>query len=56
MLASFGSGAGSDAFIIEAMDNLPAKRKLGIPVRTLIENCARIDYAMYSKLREKLRR
>lgn len=56
MLASFGSGAGSDAFIIEALDNLPAKRKLGIPVRKLLENCSRIDYAMYSKLREKLRR
>lgn len=56
MLASFGSGAGSDAFVIEAMDALPSKRKMGIPVRTLLENCSRIDYAMYSKLREKLRR
>jgi hydroxymethylglutaryl-CoA synthase len=56
MLCSFGSGAGSDAFIIEAQESLPAKRKLGIPVRTLIENSAKIDYAMYTKLREKLRR
>ncbi len=56
MLASFGSGAGSDAFIFEAMESLPAKRKQGVPVRTLLENCSRIDYAMYSKLREKLRR
>jgi hydroxymethylglutaryl-CoA synthase len=56
MLASFGSGAGSDAFIIEAMDNLPVKRKQGVPVRMLLESCSRIDYAMYSKLREKLRR
>lgn len=56
MLASFGSGAGSDAFIIETLDELPAKRKLGIPVRKLLENCSRIDYAMYTKLREKLRR
>jgi len=56
MLCSFGSGAGSDAFIIEAQESLPAKRKLGTPVRTLIENSAKIDYAVYSKLREKLRR
>jgi hydroxymethylglutaryl-CoA synthase len=56
LLASFGSGAGSDVFIIEAQPALLTKRKLGIPVRTLIENCMRIDYAVYSKYREKLRR
>lgn len=56
MLASFGSGAGSDVFIIEAQESLTEKRKLGIPVRTLIENGTKIDYAVYSKYREKLRR
>src|SRR5579862_2652411 len=30
MLCSFGSGAGSDAFIIEAQESLPAKRKMEI--------------------------
>ena len=39
MLVSFGSGAGSDAFILEAQEALPRKRKNGISVRTLIENC-----------------
>jgi hydroxymethylglutaryl-CoA synthase len=56
LLASFGSGAGSDAFIIEAQDALPEKRRLGVPVRELIENAMRIDYALYTKFREKLRR
>ena len=56
LLASFGSGAGSDAFIIEAQESLPSKRRLGVPVRELIENATRIDYAVYSKYREKLKR
>ena len=56
MVASFGSGAGSDAFIIEAQESLPTKRKLGVPVRELIENSTRIDYAIYSKFREKMRK
>jgi len=56
LLASFGSGAGSDAFIIEAQDSLPNKRRLGVPVRELIENATRIDYAVYTKYREKLKR
>ncbi|MDA4131034.1 MAG: hydroxymethylglutaryl-CoA synthase [Thaumarchaeota archaeon] len=56
MLVSFGSGAGSDAFIIEAEEALPRKRKNGIPVRTLIENSTKIDYAIYTKYREKIRR
>jgi hydroxymethylglutaryl-CoA synthase len=56
LLASFGSGAGSDAFIIEAQESLPTKRKLGVPVRELVEDATRIDYAVYSKFREKLRR
>lgn len=56
LLASFGSGAGSDAFIIEAQDKLAEKRKDGITIRSMIENGTRIDYAVYSKYREKLRR
>ncbi len=56
LLASFGSGAGSDAFIIEAEESLPGKRKHGIPVRELIDNYVRIDYAMYSKYRDTLHR
>ncbi|MGI0092345.1 MAG: hydroxymethylglutaryl-CoA synthase [Nitrososphaerales archaeon] len=56
LLASFGSGAGSDAFIIETQEGLLLKRKLGVPVRDLIENSTEIDYAVYSKYRDKLRR
>jgi len=56
LLASFGSGAGSDAFVIEAESGIIDKRKIGIPVREMIENNLKIDYAMYSKYRETLRR
>ncbi len=56
LLCSFGSGAGSDAFIIEAQDALPVKRTIGIPVRDLVENNMKIDYGMYSKFRDKLHR
>jgi hydroxymethylglutaryl-CoA synthase len=56
LLCSFGSGAGSDAFVIEAQDSLIEKRKLGVPVRELVENSMKIDYGMYTKFREKLQR
>jgi hydroxymethylglutaryl-CoA synthase len=56
LLASFGSGAGSDVFIIEAQESLVTKRKLGTPVGTLVENAMRIDYATYTKYRDVLRR
>lgn len=56
MLCSFGSGAGSDAFIIEAQESLLDKRRMGVPVRELVENSMRIDYGMYTKFREKLQR
>ncbi len=55
LLASFGSGAGSDVFIIETDEALSDKRSMGIPVREQIDNCTRIDYALYTKFREKLR-
>lgn len=56
LLCSFGSGAGSDAFVIEAQPALVEKRKMGLPVRELIENNIKIDYGMYSKFRDKLHR
>jgi hydroxymethylglutaryl-CoA synthase len=56
LLCSFGSGAGSDCFLIEAQESLPEKRKLGVPVQELIDNGMKIDYGMYTKYREKLHR
>jgi len=56
LLASFGSGAGSDVFIIETTERLPERRRVGVPVRTMIEDSTKIDYAVYAKYREKLRR
>jgi hydroxymethylglutaryl-CoA synthase len=56
LLASFGSGAGSDSFVIEVLDPIVEKRKKTTPVKQLIENCMRIDYATYTKFREVLRK
>ena len=56
LLASFGSGAGSDVFVIEAKSMLPERRKIAVPVRTMIENSSKIDYSIYAKYREKMKR
>lgn len=53
LLASFGSGAGSDAFSFIAMDSLLSRRELSPSVKTMVENCSRIDYSLYSKYRGK---
>ncbi|MFP3208688.1 MAG: hydroxymethylglutaryl-CoA synthase [Nitrososphaeria archaeon] len=56
LLASFGSGAGSDAFVIEVLDGLPRKREGGhVTVRSMIERRVEIDYAEYARYRGKIR-
>jgi hydroxymethylglutaryl-CoA synthase len=52
-VASFGSGAGGDAFDITVTDNF-AKRKNTVPVKSIIENKKYIDYGTYAKHRRKL--
>lgn len=54
LLASFGSGAGSDAFCIEVKDSIVRKRKGYPTVRSMMERGTKIDYATYSKFRDKL--
>jgi hydroxymethylglutaryl-CoA synthase len=50
LVTSFGSGAGSDSFIIEATENIDAKRGMATKVRGLIDsNKMYIDYATYLK-------
>lgn len=56
LLASYGSGAGSDAMSIVALDAIVEKRKLARRVRDMISNGLRIDYSTYVKFREKLSR
>ncbi len=54
LLTSYGSGAGSDSFIFTVQDGIEEKQN-GRPVRWWIERGQFIDYALYARLRGKLR-
>jgi hydroxymethylglutaryl-CoA synthase len=54
LVVSYGSGAGSDAFIIEGTSNLEKKRAR-TPVKELINDKEYVDYALYIKHRRKLK-
>src|SRR5271157_1052664 len=56
LLASFGSGAGSDAFCLEVLDGITRTRGINPTVRSMMERSTKIDYATYSKFRDKLQR
>jgi hydroxymethylglutaryl-CoA synthase len=58
LAVSFGSGAGSDAFLIETTENIEqkSKRKSGKRVKDFVERKEYIDYAIYAKFRKKLKR
>ncbi|NOY11757.1 MAG: hydroxymethylglutaryl-CoA synthase, partial [Archaeoglobi archaeon] len=54
LLTSFGSGAGSDAFIVEITENIESFERTP-KVWEKIERKVYIDYGMYAKLRRKIR-
>jgi hydroxymethylglutaryl-CoA synthase len=55
LITSFGSGAGSDSFVLRATDLLPERRKTGRTVRGLLDNPRRyLTYGEYAKYREKI--
>ena len=54
LLASFGSGAGSDAFCIEVMDGIRKTRGVNPTVKSMLQRGTKIDYSTYSKFRDKL--
>jgi len=54
LLASFGSGAGSDAFCIEVRDGIRKTRGINPTVKSMLERSTKIDYSTYSKFRDKL--
>lgn len=54
LAVSYGSGAGSDAFVITATKNIEKKRPKK-PVLKMIEEKKYIDYATYAKFRKKLK-
>lgn len=56
LLASFGSGAGSDAFCITVQEGIERKRGRSPTVKSMLERGTRIDYSTYAKFRGKLRK
>ncbi|MFH1278772.1 MAG: hydroxymethylglutaryl-CoA synthase [Candidatus Eisenbacteria bacterium] len=57
LMVSYGSGAGSDAFIFRATDLLPAVQKAAPQTRKqLDENKTYLDYGTYAKFRGKIRK
>lgn len=54
LLASYGSGAGSDAFVIRVLDGILEKRERVSKLGSLINNKIYVDYAIYLKFREKI--
>jgi hydroxymethylglutaryl-CoA synthase len=55
LLASFGSGAGSDAFSIRVRDAIDEIRDRAPKVRDYFEDVVYLDYAVYAKHKGKLR-
>jgi hydroxymethylglutaryl-CoA synthase len=54
LVVSYGSGAGSDAFSLEATPALPERRAGPPTTRQYIERRVEIDYATYARYRGKL--
>ncbi|MCB9089809.1 MAG: hydroxymethylglutaryl-CoA synthase [Calditrichae bacterium] len=55
LLASFGSGAGSDAFSFVVTDRIEAVKHKAPSTESYIERCVRVDYATYARWRNKIR-
>ena len=55
LLASYGSGAGSDAFSYEVTDKIIEVRKRGVPIERYLKRTKSVDYSMYARYRGKLR-
>jgi len=54
LLASYGSGAGSDAFAFEVTDKIEEKRDLAPTLSYYLERKVYISYALYAKFRGKI--
>ncbi len=55
LMVSYGSGAGSDAFDIEVTDKLPEVQQLATTTEAYISRRTEINYATYTRYREKLK-
>jgi hydroxymethylglutaryl-CoA synthase len=57
MMCSYGSGAGSDAFIWKVTDRINAVRDKAVRTKKLLdENLIYVDYGTYAKFRHKIRK
>jgi hydroxymethylglutaryl-CoA synthase len=54
LLVSFGSGAGSDAFDIQVTDAITERRDRALKTQDYIARRTEIDYATYTRMRNKL--
>ncbi len=55
LITSFGSGAGSDSFVLKATQLLPERRGLAPTVRSMLDRPRRyLTYGEYAKFREKI--
>ena len=56
LMVSYGSGAGSDAFDLVVTENVKERRELAPTTRDYINRRTEVDYAMYTRFRDKLKR
>lgn len=56
LMVSYGSGAGSDAFDILVTDHIDSRQALAPTTRDYINRRTEIDYATYTRYRDKLKR
>ena len=55
LITSFGSGAGSDSFVLRATGLLPERRGRAATVRSMLDGSRRyLTYGEYAKFREKI--
>ncbi len=55
LITSFGSGAGSDSFILRATKRLEEVQRRAPTVREMIDRKTYVDYGIYAKLRGKIK-
>jgi len=55
LCVSFGSGAGSDAFVIETTPAIAERQGRALTTRQYIDRRIELDYAMYVRYRQKLK-
>lgn len=55
LVVSYGSGAGSDAFSLTVTDRIDEARKLALTTEDYIARRTEIDYATYTRYRDKLK-